>query len=478
MYRLLAIAKYEDRYVIPQAPRRGTRLRRRPPGGLRHHCAGSGVHQEVGVRHAQLLSALLLYPGTELADALDELEQAADGDGRIERFLGWVARTPLGELRQTYVETFDFDRRAGLHLTYHILGDRRQRGLELVRLKRRYAAAGFPLSGGELPDYLPVMLEFAPLVPAEGEAMLNELRARSSSSAPDSTTRQPLRGPARCARRRPAEADAGAGRCSTPDRRGGATGGAGRPGAVRRGSDAVSRGDFFLWIAFPYLCVAVFAAGHVWRYRRDHYGWTARSTQLMERRLLMVGSLLFHFGILAAIGGHVLGILVPRSWTSAIGISEGVYHRIAVVAGGAAGAAVVAGFAILVYRRMRIGRVRATTTRSDLVLYPVLAAVIVLGVLATFWGSAADHYHYRETVSPWFRGIFGFRPDGSLMADAPFLFQAHAVSSWLLLGIWPFTRLVHAWSVPVAYVARAPILYRSRARPVAPSRAAPDSAAP
>ena len=70
---------------------------------------------------------------------------------------------PAGqELRHV---TFDFDRRASLHLTYHTYGDRRQRGLELVRLKRRYAEAGLPLEGGELPDYLPVLLEFAALVP-------------------------------------------------------------------------------------------------------------------------------------------------------------------------------------------------------------------------------------------------------------------------------------------------------------------------
>jgi nitrate reductase gamma subunit len=226
----------------------------------------------------------------------------------------------------------------------------------------------------------------------------------------------------------------------------------------------VSRGDFLLWIAFPYVCLALFVAGHVWRYRRGQYTWTARSTQLMERPLLMVGSLLFHFGILAAIGGHILGILVPRSWTSAVGIGDDAYHWIAVAAGGVAGAAIVAGFAILLYRRLRVARVRATTTRSDLVLYPVLAVTIVLGMLATAWGSAVDEHLYRETVSPWFRGIFAFDPDGSLMTGAPFLFQAHAFTSWLLLAIWPFTRLVHAWSIPVAYLRRAPILYRARAQ--------------
>ena len=74
------------------------------------------------------------------------------------------------------MRTFDFDRRASLHLTYHTHGDRRQRGLELVRLKRRYREAGLPLEGGELPDYLPVLLEFAALAPEEGAELLGELR--------------------------------------------------------------------------------------------------------------------------------------------------------------------------------------------------------------------------------------------------------------------------------------------------------------
>ena len=230
----------------------------------------------------------------------------------------------------------------------------------------------------------------------------------------------------------------------------------------------MSRWDFFLWVAFPYLCAAIFAAGHVWRYRHDQYGWTARSTQLLERRLLLAGSLLFHFGLLAAIGGHVLGILVPRSWTEAIGISDDVYHYIALVAGAGSGAAIVSGLGILVFRRLRVPRVRTTTTRSDLVLYPVLVAAIVLGMFATSYGGGVDRYAYRETVSPWFRGIFGFQPRGELMAHADFLFQAHAVTSWLLLAVWPFTRLLHVWSVPIGYVLRAPILYRSRVpQPVA-----------
>jgi nitrate reductase gamma subunit len=224
----------------------------------------------------------------------------------------------------------------------------------------------------------------------------------------------------------------------------------------------VSRADVLLWVALPYVCLSIFVVGHVWRYRRDQFRWTARSTQLLERRLLLVGSLLFHFGILAAIGGHVLGILVPRSWTGAVGIDDHAYHWLAVVAGGAAGLAVLGGFVILVYRRVLIDRVRATTLASDRILYPLLALTIVTGVLATFWGSAVDDYAYRETVSPYFRGIFSFRPNWTLMQHAPWLFKLHVVSAFVLYAAWPFSRLVHVWSVPLTYLGRAQIVYRSR----------------
>ena len=131
--------------------------------------------------NAKLLSVLLAYPDDALLEALPELGEACAVLPRSERralepVLEGLATAPLPELRRTYVETFDFDRRCGLHLTYHVHGDRRQRGLELVRLKRRYADAGAPLEGSELPDYLPVVLEFTSLRPEEGRELLTSFR--------------------------------------------------------------------------------------------------------------------------------------------------------------------------------------------------------------------------------------------------------------------------------------------------------------
>ena len=129
-------------------------------------------------KRLKLLSLLLQYPADDLLAGRDELAAAGSGEGRaVERFLDWWAGEPARDLQRTYVETFDFTRRNSLYLTYHVHGDRRQRGVALLRLKQSYAAAGFELLDGELPDYLPVMLEFAALAPPDlGLAALVEAR--------------------------------------------------------------------------------------------------------------------------------------------------------------------------------------------------------------------------------------------------------------------------------------------------------------
>ena len=83
----------------------------------------------------------------------------------------------------------------------------------------------------------------------------------------------------------------------------------------------------FLWVIFPYVCLAVFVVGHVWRYRYDKFGWTTRSSQLYEDRLLRIGSPLFHFGMLGVVLGHVMGLIVPQSVTDAVGLSRSAYRR-------------------------------------------------------------------------------------------------------------------------------------------------------
>ncbi len=222
-----------------------------------------------------------------------------------------------------------------------------------------------------------------------------------------------------------------------------------------------------LWSVIPYLCLATFVVGHFWRYTYDKFGWTTRSTQLYESRLLRWGSPLFHFGMLGVIGGHVIGLLVPKSWTEALGFSQETYHLFAVLGGGVAGLATVAGLVILVYRRRTIGAVFSATTRMDKLMYAVLGSVIVLGMWNTLASSVFGNYDYRSGVSLWFRGVFTANPDPALMTAAPLGFQLHALLACLLFALWPFTRLVHVFSAPIGYLTRPYIVYRSRdVRPV------------
>lgn len=127
---------------------------------------------------------MLSYPDQELLDARPELTDAVQAlpAGRsqtaLARFCAWWRGEDPLTLQQHYVQTFDLDKRCGLYLTFYGEGDRRERGSALLRLKRLYRAAGLPLEGSELPDYLPVMLEFAATAPSgQGAIVLREHRA-------------------------------------------------------------------------------------------------------------------------------------------------------------------------------------------------------------------------------------------------------------------------------------------------------------
>ncbi|MEU5942589.1 nitrate reductase molybdenum cofactor assembly chaperone [Micromonospora sp. NPDC047548] len=131
----------------------------------------------------ELVSLLLTYPDEELLGAGAELRAAADRIGdetvreQVEEFLDWLlGATPI-EAQRHYVQTFDLRRRSGLYLTYYLHGDTRKRGMALLVLKQRYRAHGLRLADGELPDLLPVVLEFAATVgPGDGEAPLRQHR--------------------------------------------------------------------------------------------------------------------------------------------------------------------------------------------------------------------------------------------------------------------------------------------------------------
>ncbi|MER7762200.1 respiratory nitrate reductase subunit gamma [Streptomyces sp. NPDC097619] len=222
--------------------------------------------------------------------------------------------------------------------------------------------------------------------------------------------------------------------------------------------------DLLLWGVLPYVSVVLLVAGTVWRARYDRFGWTTHSSQLHESRLLRIGSPLFHFGMLFVVLGHVVGLLVPMSWTDALGLSDHAYHLMAVSTGAVAGLAAAVGIGILVWRRFRVPAVRRATLRSDHLMYTFLLGAILLGITATVLNStgATNGYNYREGISPWFRSLFTLSPDHALMQGAPLAFKLHILCGFTLFALIPYSRLVHMFSAPVRYLFRPYVVYRRR----------------
>lgn len=221
--------------------------------------------------------------------------------------------------------------------------------------------------------------------------------------------------------------------------------------------------DLFLWVVFPYITLTVFILGLVVRYNTDQKGWSAKSSQLLERRLLKWGSLPYHIGIIFAFLGHVGGILVPIIFYRLMGVPDEQYHLMAAAAGGLSGLAVCIGILILLFRRIFIKRIRATSGTGDIISLILLAIVIFLGMAATV-SHALDPsgYDYRLNLAPWFRGIFTFTPNVLLMSQVPLIFKIHVISAFLFVAVIPYTRMVHLFSQPITYLSRSFIVYRKR----------------
>ncbi len=217
-------------------------------------------------------------------------------------------------------------------------------------------------------------------------------------------------------------------------------------------------GNTLNYVAFglyPYFCVTVFLVGSWIRFDREQYTWRSGSSQLLRRRLLVWGSILFHAGVLTVLAGHFVGMLTPIAVFGAIGISHSFKQGMAIVIGGVAGLACFAGISLLTYRRLFDARIRRTSSFGDIAVLVLLFAQLLLG-LATIPVSL-QHMDGEEMVKfmSWAQGLVIFRPDvAGLVAHVSPVFKVHLFLGMTLFLVAPFTRLVHIWSAPVWYLGR------------------------
>lgn len=210
-----------------------------------------------------------------------------------------------------------------------------------------------------------------------------------------------------------------------------------------------------LFGVYPYIALTVLALGSVIRFDREQYTWRSGSSQLLRRRQLALGSVLFHLGILVIFAGHLVGLLTPLVIFDALGVAHGAKQILAMVAGGLAGLMCLAGGLILLHRRLFDSRIRKTSSFSDIAILVILMVQLVLG-LATI-PLSAGHLDGHEMVKfmNWAQGVFTFQPDvANYVADVHPIFKTHLVLGMTILLLFPFTRLVHMLSAPVWYLGR------------------------
>ncbi len=232
----------------------------------------------------------------------------------------------------------------------------------------------------------------------------------------------------------------------------------------------------FLFGIYPYIALSVLVLGSVVRFDREQYTWRSGSSQLLRRKQLVLGSVLFHVGVLTIFGGHFVGLLTPIWVFDALGIPHGAKQVLAIVAGGTAGAMCLTGGLLLLHRRLFDPRIRRNSTFGDTAILILLMVQLSLG-LATIPVSL-QHLDGHEMVKfmNWAQGVFTFRPNvAAYVAEVHPIFKAHLVLGMTILLVFPFTRLVHMLSAPVWYLNRRgwQLVRTRRPLPRTPEAAAP-----
>src|SRR3990172_5680786 len=209
--------------------------------------------------------------------------------------------------------------------------------------------------------------------------------------------------------------------------------------------------ETFLFGVFPYLATVVMIVGLIWRYRTNQFSYSSVSSQFLENRQLFWGSVPWHYGIIIILLGHLVGILFPAG----VKAFNGVPVRLYILEGTALALslALLVGLVVLILRRGVSPNVRIVTSPMDVVLLIALLVQVATGILTAVlyrWGSA----WYIQTATPYFGSLFTLSPNVSYIAALPLLTKIHALNAFVLVGLFPFTRLVHMLSVPIAYLWR------------------------
>ncbi|MCP1625348.1 respiratory nitrate reductase subunit gamma [Pseudomonas nitroreducens] len=218
----------------------------------------------------------------------------------------------------------------------------------------------------------------------------------------------------------------------------------------------------FIYGIYPYLAGTVFLLGSLMRYDYGQYTWKTGSSQMLSSKHMRLASNLFHIGILAIFGGHLVGLLTPH-WVYAPFLSAGHKQLMAIIFGGIAGVLCVIGGAMLLWRRLTNPRVRASSSVMDNLIIALLLLQACLGLTTIF--ESMDHLDggMMLALANWAQAIVFFRGGAAdFVMEAPLIFKLHIFLGLTIILLFPFTRLVHVWSIPLGYFGRSYQIVRRR----------------
>ena len=227
----------------------------------------------------------------------------------------------------------------------------------------------------------------------------------------------------------------------------------------------------FLFGIYPYIALSVLLIGTIARYERDPFTWKSSSSQLLRRKQLVMGSILFHVGVLVIFFGHLGGLLTPIAIFDALGISHGAKQLLAVIAGGVAGVMALVGGGMLFHRRWTDPRIRKTSSFADIGILALLLTQLVLGLGTIFVSLQHLDGHEMTKFMSWAQMIFTFRSGAAeQITDVSIIFKLHLFLGLTIFLLFPFTRLVHMLSAPLRYLTRPGYqIVRSRRKPTEPA---------
>lgn len=219
-----------------------------------------------------------------------------------------------------------------------------------------------------------------------------------------------------------------------------------------------------LFGVYPYIALSIFLIGSLVRFDTDQYGWRSKSSQLLRRKQLIWGSVLFHVGILGVLGGHAVGLLTPVAVFEFLGITHSFKQMMAIVVGGICGSMCFVGLLMLLHRRLFDSRIRKTSSASDIAVLLILFAQLSLGMLTIPLSLGHLDGSMMVKFMNYVQGIVTLRPEPALIAGVPLVFKLHMFLGFTIFLIFPFTRLVHVWSAPVGYLFRNYQVVRTKRR--------------